>query len=292
MSNTISQDPQLISVFRLMRLDKPVGILLLWWPTLWALCIANHGLAPWSLVWWFGLGTLLMRSAGCVLNDIADRRIDLHVQRTKNRPLTSGALSLLQAWGVLFILLALAFVVLVQLPKLCFYYGLISLGLAWIYPFCKRFLSSPQSVLSLAFSMGIPMVYAASGYDPDLNMWVLLGLNILWVLAYDTLYACVDKTDDQRIGVNSTALYWGEHTTRVIVTLQVMVQGAWLILMMNLHLNWVFGVAWLMGSYSFWRQYQLLKQATPEACFEAFKLNAWYGGWMAAGILGSYMITH
>lgn len=291
MSHVISKENTVLSIVRLMRLDKPVGILLLWWPTLWALCLANQGLPPLRLVVWFALGTVFMRSAGCVVNDIADRRIDLHVQRTKHRPLTSGALTLPQAWATLFILLILAFVVLVQLPKTCFYYALMSLCVTWIYPFCKRFLSSPQTVLSLAFSMGIPMAYAASDVPPDINMGLLLGVNVLWVLAYDTLYACADKVDDERLGVNSTALYWGEHASQVILMLQWLVQGVWLLLMFNLHLNWVFGLAWLMGNYSFWRQYRLLKQGSPEKAFAAFKLNAVYGGWMAAGIVASYIVN-
>jgi 4-hydroxybenzoate polyprenyltransferase len=274
--------------FRLMRLDKPVGIFLLWWPTAWALWIANEGRVRWSLLLWFSLGTILMRSAGCVMNDIADRRIDLHVKRTAQRPLTTGQLSLLQAWFIFLGLLVLAFLVLIQLPTDCFYYALIALFLCGLYPFCKRFLASPQTILALAFSMGIPMAYVASAHALDVTMWTLVLINLLWVLAYDTLYACVDLADDERIGVRSTARLWGKNTDSVVLCLHLLIQGIWLGLAMQFHAFWFFAVAWLLGSYNFWKQHQLIKQGTPEAYFQAFRLNVWYGCWMWLGVVGLY----
>lgn len=276
----------IFEALKLMRLHRPVGIFLLWWPTAWALWIANLQRIKWSLVIWFAMGTLLMRSAGCVINDIADRRFDLHVKRTADRPLTAGTLSLPVAWGILFALLLMALIVLIQLPPVCFYYALLSLFLFFLYPFCKRFLKTPQGVLALAFSMGIPMVYAASDHVFDLSMWTLMLINISWVLAYDTIYACMDKADDRRIGIYSTALYWGTMTPKMILGLHCFIQGLWLLLAILCQLPLFFGVAWILGGYHFLKQYLLCRdeEGSPKVYFQAFNLNAWYGFWMWCGL--------
>lgn len=281
------------SIYRLMRLDKPVGIFLLWWPTFWALWMVKADLI---IMTYFALGTVLMRSAGCVVNDIADRHFDLHVRRTQHRPLTSGEISLEMAFAVLMVLLILALVVLLQLPKLCFYYALPALCLAVVYPFCKRFLPTPQAVLALAFSMGIPMAFAASGVQSNRSMFLLLLINILWVLAYDTIYACLDRADDIRIGVHSTARYWAKYDRQVIAGLQISLQCLWLILAFLEHVGLSFYLAWFAGSINLGiQQYHLARffstnpsssiQAREALGLHAFKLNAWYGFWMGMGLI-------
>lgn len=272
------------SVYRLMRLDKPIGILLLWWPTAWALWTANHTFPPTPILIWFFLGTVLMRSAGCVMNDIADRNIDLHVQRTKSRPLTSGEMSLVTAFGILGMLLLLALIVLLQLPHECFYYALAAVVLAMLYPFCKRFFPTPQGVLALAFSMGIPMAYASLGAKPNVQMVILLLINILWVLAYDTIYALLDRADDERIGVHSTARYWEKYDRQVIIGLQVTIQLLWLVWAYLSGVNVWFYLVWIVGSVNFLIQQFYINQSMPEKYFQAFKLNGWYGFWMWLGL--------
>lgn len=264
----------------LMRLDKPIGIYLLWFPTAWALSLAYGNNIPLSMLCYFALGTLLMRSAGCVINDIADRRVDAHVWRTKNRPLAAGDLSLSAAWAILFILLSLAFWILIQLPKNCFYAAIPALLLTGIYPFCKRFLPTPQMVLSLAFTSSIPMVSIASQATWTASWGLLCLITILWVLAYDTEYALADLEDDLKIGIFSTARFFGQYVRQIIASLQMILHSIWLIYAQLNHLSqtfyWMWGLAWF-----FWlHQWYLLSQNDKQLDFKAFKLNAWYGLWM------------
>ncbi|KTD17077.1 4-hydroxybenzoate octaprenyltransferase [Legionella jordanis] len=268
----------------LMRFDKPIGILLLWWPTAWALWLANAGQPSKTLVGLFFLGTTLMRAAGCVMNDIADRNIDRHVQRTKNRPLTSGQLSLQEALAILFVLLLGSLVVLTQLPKECFYYALIAVFITILYPFCKRFLQSPQLVLSIAFSMGIPMVYAASNQSLDKTMWLLMLINALWIIAYDTEYAMVDREDDLKIGVKSTAILFASYDRLVIGLLQVLFHLLWLPLALDLASGF-FWCCWLLASFNLLLQQKLLANRKSQDCFKAFLSNNYYGLLMWSGIV-------
>ncbi|MDX2346965.1 MAG: 4-hydroxybenzoate octaprenyltransferase, partial [Legionella sp.] len=194
---------KLTPYFELLRLHKPIGTLLLWFPTAWALWLASHGKPPALFVLYFFLGTFIMRSAGCLLNDIADRHIDPHVERTKNRPLAAQQISLQAAMALLIFLLFTAFIILAQLPKACFNYALISIALTAVYPFCKRFFEAPQLVLGLAFSMGIPMAFTAVGTPLNLSVLLLMLLNFCWIMAYDTIYALADRPDDLEIGVKS-----------------------------------------------------------------------------------------
>lgn len=267
--------------FRLMRLDKPVGIWLLWFPTAWALCLAAKGQMDWYLAFLFFAGTVLMRSAGCVINDIADRHIDTHVKRTALRPLTSGETGLVSAFILLFILLLLALVVLIQLPRACFYYAVLALLITFIYPFCKRFISGPQLVLGFAFSMGIPMAYAALGLRPDWNTVLLLVINYCWIVAYDTEYALVDRDDDLRIGVKSTAIWFGESNRLMIGLLQIVAHSLWLILAFLNQLSAIFLVYWLLGALIFIYQQRLL---SAKSYFSAFLSNSYYGLVMWVGI--------
>lgn len=265
------------ATFRLLRFHKPVGTLLLWFPTAWALWLANQGAPPTPHLIYFFLGTFLMRSAGCVLNDMADRHVDQHVKRTKKRPLTTGEISIQHALLLLTALLLAAFAILVQLPKTCFYYALGALAITILYPFCKRFFEAPQLILGIAFSLGIPMAYAASGAPADLTMGCLMALNFFWIVAYDTLYAMADRADDLRIGVKSTAILFGKYGPIFIVFLQGLAHGLWLIIAWIHHFPGSFYSAWFVGLLIFIDQQRLIHHPTEAAYLQAFSTNAMYG---------------
>lgn len=271
--------------FRLMRFHQPIGILLLWAPTAWALWIANQGAPGFRLLMYFFLGTLSMRAAGCVINDIADRHVDKHVVRTRARPLTAGDIHLLEAWAMLLVLLGIAAWIVLQLPPLCFQESLLALLMTGIYPFCKRFIQAPQLVLGLAFSMGIPMAYAASGVKPNLIMGLLFLLNALWILMYDTCYALVDREDDSLIGVKSTAILFAAYDRLLIGVLQVCVLGLWLVLGWLLHRSTLFYSAWGIGMVVMLYQQKLIALRTPKAYFQAFAWSGIYGVVMWIGLL-------
>ncbi|MFC3909660.1 4-hydroxybenzoate octaprenyltransferase [Legionella dresdenensis] len=265
---------------RLMRLDKPIGIFLLWLPTAWALWLANKGAPPLRLSVLFFLGTVLMRSAGCVVNDIADRQIDLHVKRTRERPLTSGQISLQAAIGLLAGLLLMALLVLIQLPAVCFYYALGALLVTVIYPFCKRYIQGPQLVLGLAFCMGIPMAYAASGVAIDFGAICLLLINFCWIVAYDTEYAMVDKADDLKIGVKSTAIWFADYDRIIIAFLHAVCHGLWLIIAIRADFYTLFYGFWFIAGTNLIYQHWLLSSNNESYYFRAFLTNSWYGLWM------------
>lgn len=275
---------------RLMRFHKPVGILLLWLPTAWALWIANQGNPPLTLSLLFLSGTVLMRAAGCVINDIADRHIDLHVKRTQMRPLTSGEVSLIEAFALLFTLLFAALMVLLQLPKLCFYYALLAVFITFLYPFCKRFIQGPQLVLGVAFSIGIPMAYAASGKWPDSTMFCLLIINFMWIVAYDSQYAMVDREDDLRIGVKSTAILFADYDRIIIGILQILFHSLWLFLAISLNNFWSFFCCWLIAALLLGYQQKLIAKRQPAQCLQAFTSNNWYGSVMWLAIILNYLL--
>ena len=270
---------------RLMRLHKPAGIALLWLPTAWALWIVNHGAPKLSLIIYFLLGTFLMRTAGCIVNDMADRHIDKHVCRTRSRPLTTGEVSLHEAFIILFLLLLTSLWVLIQLPAACFYYAVFALLLTVLYPFCKRFLQAPQLILGLAFSMGIPMAYVASEVTPNIGMLALFVLNFAWIVAYDTMYAMVDRADDLRIGVKSTAILFAQYDCFIILLLQIFFHGMWLVIAITQHYSfWFYGV-WFLASWILIYQQQLIRSRDPVRCFRAFSTNSLYGLLMWLGIV-------
>lgn len=263
---------------RLMRLDKPIGILLLWFPAAFALWVANHGMPSWDLVFYFLLGTVVMRSAGCVVNDLADRHVDKHVHRTAQRPLTTGEVGLPGAMIFLGLLLFLAFIIVIQLPIECFYYALIGLFVTVLYPFCKRFIQAPQLVLSVAFSVSIPMAYTASGVGLNSDTWLLLALNVLWVVAYDTMYAMVDREDDLKLGVKSTAVLFGAYDRLIIGGLHVILHILWLpIAYHQPDLNPFFYLGWVAGALVLIYQQYLIISRDPKLCFDAFQWSAVYG---------------
>lgn len=274
-----------LAYFRLMRFDKPVGIFLLWLPTAWALWLANHGAPPLQLMIYFLLGTIFMRAAGCVINDMADRHLDKYVQRTCQRPLTTGALHLSEAFLLLFFLLLSALLILMQLPLDCFYYALIALLITTVYPFCKRFFAAPQLVLGLAFSMGIPMVYVASGVLMNNIMILLFILNFAWIVAYDTLYAMVDREDDLRIGVLSTAILFGNYDRLMILLLQMIFHGGWLCIAFQAHFSNWFYLPWMAGLLILIYQQYLIQQSNIQAYFKAFHTNVFYGLIMWGGLI-------
>ena len=263
--------------FRLMRIDKPIGTLLLWIPTAWALWMANHGSPPLSLLVYFFLGTVVMRSAGCVVNDMADRHIDKHVKRTQFRPLAHRDISFFNAFVLLIFLLVAALYIVLQLPIACLYYSFFALGFTLLYPLCKRFISAPQLVLGFAFSMGIPMAYAASGIAMSANAYVLILLNIAWIISYDTMYAMVDREDDLRIGVKSTAVLFARYDCAIILLLQLFVHAAWLYLAISLDYSGIFYLGWGLASIILAYQQYLISSRNASACFAAFSINGWYG---------------
>lgn len=269
---------------QLMRFHKPIGIFLLWWPTAWSLWLANQGNPPLKLILLFFLGVVCMRAAGCIINDIADRNIDLLVERTKNRPLTSGEVGLVEGLLLLFFLLLLALIILIQLPQSCMYYAVIALLITSLYPFCKRFFSSPQLVLGIAFSMSIPMVAVASQKDMEKEILLLWVINFFWIIAYDTQYAMADREDDLRIGIKSTAVLFGEHARRMITVVQLLFHLCWIPL--GLHFNAEgFWLCWLACVCLLLYQYYLLGLQTSRAYLRAFYSNNFYGLLMWIGIV-------
>lgn len=270
---------------RLMRLDKPIGIFLLLWPTLWALLLASGGWPSAKFVSIFVLGTVLMRSAGCVLNDIADRHFDGAVQRTKDRPLVNQQVTLFKAYVLAAILSVIAFLLVLQLNRLAILLAFPALFLAISYPYLKRFFGYPQAYLGIAFGFGIPMAFAAvQNQIPTLAWWMLLA-NIFWALAYDSAYAMVDRADDLKIGIRSSAISFGRFDVALI-----MLCYALFILIMA----WVGYIAKLNGYYFTGLvaaalvcvyHYQLIKTRQPQACFKAFLHNNWLGFMVFLAIL-------
>ena len=210
---------------RLLRLDKPIGILLLLWPTLWALWIASRGMPDWIILLIFITGTVLMRSAGCVMNDIADRKFDGLVERTKNRPLATGEVSVKEAYLLAAGLSLLAFLLVLQLNQTTVFLSFAALFLAATYPFTKRFLAIPQAYLGIAFGFGIPMAFAAVENHIPPVAWILMLANLLWTIAYDTEYAMVDRDDDVKIGIKSSALLFGQYDVFAVMMSYVAMFG-------------------------------------------------------------------
>ena len=266
--------------WRLMRFDKPVGILLLWFPTAWALWLANKGLPSFQLLLLFLCGTVFMRAAGCIVNDIADRHIDKHVARTQLRPLTSGEVNLTEAFILLILLFLAALFVLIQLPYKCIYIGIVALFISLLYPFCKRFLNAPQLILGLAFSMGIPMAYVASGVSLNSECFLLFSINFAWIVVYDTMYAMTDKADDLRIGVKSTAIYFARYDRLIIGLLQCLFHSLWFYWALLNHQNLGFYIFWSLAGLILTYQQKLIYKREPQNCFKAFIISAYYGALM------------
>lgn len=275
---------------RLMRLDKPIGILLLMWPTLWGLLLAGQGFPHWVIVLVFVTGVVLMRSAGCVMNDIADRHFDGHVERTKNRPLVNGEASVKEALWLAIGLSLAAFILVCFLNKTTILLSVAALFLAATYPLTKRFLAIPQAYLGIAFGFGIPMAFAAvNDFIPPLAWWLLLA-NICWAIAYDTEYAMVDRDDDRKLGIQSSALFFGRLDVVAIMACYVAMLGIFIMIGHQLD----FGVYYFAGVATSLvltiRQYQLIKNRQQSHCFKAFLDNNWIGGALFVGLMAEYYL--
>lgn len=277
--------------WRLMRFDKPIGILLLLWPTWWALLIAGGGQPTLKNALIFTAGVVLMRAAGCVMNDIADRDFDPHVERTRSRPLAAGELQIRQAVGLFLVLMILAFLLVLLTNALTVKLALVGAVLASTYPFFKRFTHIPQVVLGIAFGWGIPMAFAAeTGAVPAIAWW-LLGINTTWSIIYDTLYAMVDREDDLAVGVKSTAILFGRHDLLVIGLLMGLMVALLLTVGLRLGLTWPWylGVAAAAGLFA--GQLFKARKRDRAACFKAFLNNNWVGFVLFLGLLAHYRLV-
>ncbi len=270
---------------RLMRFDKPIGSLLLLWPTLWALWIANSGFPSATLVWVFVLGVFVMRSAGCVINDFADRDIDPMVDRTQQRPLAAGDLQASDALKLFVALGVVALILLFCLPSRVWPWAVPAAAVTIAYPFMKRVIQAPQAVLGIAFSFSIPMIYVAAQRPFDSAFWLLVLMNFCWVVMYDTAYAMSDRDDDLKIGVKSTAILFGRFDKVAIATLQAAVVILLLILKTSLGLSAWFYLSIAIVAGMFVYQQNLIAQRDRQRCFQAFLNNAWVGAMVFLGIL-------
>ncbi|MDX1916305.1 MAG: 4-hydroxybenzoate octaprenyltransferase [Methylophilus sp.] len=277
---------------RLMRLDKPIGILLLLWPTLWALFIAGDGRPNWAIVLIFIIGTILMRSAGCVVNDIADRNFDGLVARTKARPLASAEVSVKEAYLLATALAVIAFVFVCFLNKKTIYLSFAALFLAMSYPYTKRFISVPQAYLGIAFGFGIPMAFAAILNEIPLVAWLLLLANIFWAIAYDTEYAMVDREDDLKIGIKSSAIFFGKYDVQAVLLCYAFM----LIILayVGIHLGFTsyYYVGLLAAFLLVFQQYSFIKKRLKADCFKAFLKNTWIGLVILLGIVAELIVKH
>jgi len=278
---------------RLMRLDKPIGILLLLWPTLWAVWIASNGRPEWVVLWIFVLGTVLMRSAGCVINDYADRDFDPHVERTKTRPLAAGKVTTREAFALFAVLVLGAFLLILPLmTPLLFGLGVVAVFLAVSYPFTKRFFAVPQAYLGVAFGFGIPMAFAVMLGQVPAVAWWLLAANVCWAVAYDTEYALVDIEDDRKIGIKTSALTFGRFDILIIM----LCYGLTLFLLAYVGYQLALGLAYAAGlvvaagiaGY----HYTLIRGRERMRCFKAFLHNNWFGAAVFAGIVADYWLHH
>lgn len=269
---------------KLVRLDKPIGALLLLWPTLWALWMAATKIPPLLTLWIFVLGTFLMRSAGCAINDYADRRYDPHVERTRDRPLAAGRIRPWEALVVAAMLAFGAFLLVRLLNDLTVKLSVVALAIAAIYPFTKRFFSMPQAFLGIAFSAGIPMAFAAIRGSVPPVAWALVLANFLWVIAYDTEYAMVDRDDDRRIGIRTSALLFGRFDVAAVMACYALFLatmagiGAW----QGYGSYYFGGLVAAAGLVTY--HFTLIRTRTREGCFRAFRHNNWVGAAVFAGL--------
>jgi 4-hydroxybenzoate polyprenyltransferase len=273
---------------RLMRLHRPIGIWLLLWPTLWALWIASAGHPDETVFLILVLGTIVVRSAGCVINDFVDRRIDPHVSRTADRPIATGEVAPVEALLLFAALMLIALGLVLTLNTLTVAFAVAGAVITVIYPFTKRFLSTPQFVLGVAFSWGVPMAFAATvGYVPRVG-WLLFLATVIWVVVYDTLYAMTDRPDDLKLGVRSTAVLFGELDRLFVAGLQVLLLASLVLVGRSAAMGpWYYG-GLAAGALFFVYQVYLIKERDVVQSFRAFLNNAWFGGAVFGGILLDY----
>jgi len=277
------------AIVQITRMDKPIGTYLLLWPTYWALWIASDGIPHGYLLLIFSLGVFIMRSAGCVINDYADRHVDGKVERTKNRPLVSGMMTSSEAISLFGFLIGIALALVLMLSWPTILLSGIALILAASYPFMKRYTQLPQVVLGAAFSWGMIMAFAEIMGEVPAVAWILFAANLLWTVAYDTMYAMVDREDDLRIGVKSTAILFGEHDKRIIGLLQLLVIGCLLTVGEILAFGWPYQLSIVITAGLFSYQQVLIYKRERQACFQAFLHNHWVGLIVFAGIFIEYL---
>ena len=277
---------------RLMRLDKPIGILLLLWPTLWALWLSALGRPNWIVVWIFIMGTVLMRSAGCVINDYADRDFDKHVERTKERPLTSGKVTTREALWLFAALCLLSFGLVLALGMpLVTWLSLPAVFLAASYPFTERFFAIPQAYLGIAFGFGIPMAYAAHLDGVPAEAWWLLLANVFWAVAYDTEYAMVDRNDDLKIGIKTSAITFGRFDVAAVMLCYAATLAIIGGIGYSLHLGGAFYAGLAVAAGIMGVHYTWIRGRERMPCFKAFLHNNWVGAAIFAGIVVDFLIS-
>jgi len=278
------------ALWRLMRFDRPIGILLLLWPTLWALWIAGDGSPSAKNILIFCTGVVLMRAAGCIMNDVADRDFDPHVERTRCRPLASGELTVRQALVAFFALMLLAFGLVLMTNALTIKLAFAGALLASTYPFFKRWTHFPQVILGLAFGWGIPMAFAAETGQIASVAWLILLINVIWSVIYDTLYAMVDRDDDVSIGLKSTAIMFGRFDLLIIRVLKILMIALLVLLGLKLQFSWPWFAGVAIAGVLFARQQYLVRDRDRDACFNAFLNNNWVGVAVWTGLLATYLI--
>lgn len=288
--STLSLRQRLSEYEKLMRLDKPIGILLLLWPTLWALWVASDGRPAAWVVAIFVVGTVLMRSAGCVINDYADKDFDGHVERTRNRPLAARRISPKEALGLAAGLSVLSFLLVLPLNGLTIAMSVPAVFLAGSYPYTKRFLAIPQAYLGIAFGFGIPMAFAAFQNDIPLVAWVMLLANVFWAVAYDTEYAMVDRNDDLKIGIKTSAITFGRFEVAAIMICYAMtlLLLGWAGLATGAGAPFLAGLVVAAGLMAY--HYTLIRERDRPRCFKAFLHNNWVGGAIFAGWVADYLL--
>ena len=276
---------------RLIRLDKPIGTLLLLWPTLWAVWLAANGHPSAGMVAIFVIGTLLMRSAGCAVNDYADRDFDPHVKRTRERPLAAREIAPWEALAVAATLAAGAFGLVLFLNRFAVALSFLGLAIAATYPFTKRVFAFPQAYLGIAFGFGIPMAYAAIQEGLPLECWLLLAANVFYAFAYDTEYAMVDRDDDAGLGIRTSALTLGRWDVAAVMTSYALMLGLLAVAGMVRALAWPYYAGLLLAGAMMIYHWRLIRDRSREGCFRAFRHNNWVGGAIFAGIVAAFAIT-
>ena len=277
---------------RLVRLDKPIGTLLLLWPTLWAVWLAARGQPGWDIVIIFVVGTLLMRSAGCAVNDFADRAFDAHVERTRGRPLAAGEIGPAEALAVGAALALLAFCLVLFLDRFAILLSFVALAVAATYPYTKRFFALPQAYLGIAFGFGIPMAYAAILDRLPAECWALLAANVFWAIAYDTEYAMVDRDDDARIGIRTAALTLGRYDVAGVMLCYAAMLAILTSVGAVLALNWPYYCGLAVAGAMMLYHYYLIRGRTRAGCFKAFMHNNWLGAAIFAGFVAALPLPH
>lgn len=275
---------------RLLRLDKPIGTLLLLWPTLWAVWLASRGSPSVEIIAIFGVGTLLMRSAGCALNDFADRRFDAQVERTRDRPLAAGEIAPAEALALAMLLAATAFGLVLMLNRLALLLSMIALAIAVTYPFTKRFFALPQLYLGVAFGFGIPMAYAAIQWRLPPECWALLAANVFYAFAYDTEYAMVDRDDDAKIGIRTSALTLGRYDVAAVMASYAAMLAILAGIGIFLRLHWPYYAGLALAAALMGYHFRLIRSRTREGCFKAFQHNNWVGAAVFGGIVAAYAL--